>query len=57
MGEVRVRAILANAVDEALAPRGTMKPDQVRRYEAEACVGRRLIPNPAHPDQPLSKVK
>ncbi|MBC7340074.1 MAG: clan AA aspartic protease [Firmicutes bacterium] len=137
MGEIRVRAILANAVDEALARRGAMKADEVRRYEADAlvdtgavrcalpphvverlglalrghrvaeyadgrrdvvgvteplvieilgrdtleealvlgdeviigqtaiekldllvdCVGRRLIPNPAHPDQPVSKVK
>lgn len=137
MGEVRVRAKLVNAVDEALARRGAIKPEDVRRYEADAlvdtgavrsvvpphvasclglalrgqrvaeyaagrkeavgvteplvieiegrdtleealvlgdeviigqtvlekldllvdCVARRLVPNPAHPDQPVSKVK
>jgi clan AA aspartic protease len=137
MGEVRVRAKLTNAVDEALVRRGMLKPEQVRSYEADAlvdtgavrvalpahvvqqlglalrgqrvaeyadgrkdivgvteplvieiegrdtleealvvgdevligqtvlekldlfvdCVNRRLIPNPAHPDQPVSKVK
>lgn len=137
MGEVRVKARLTNAVDEALVRRGTLKPEQVRIYEADAlvdtgsvrcvvpphvveclglaivgqrvaeyadgrleavpitepftlrvldreelenamilgdevligqtalerldlvvdCQGRRLIPNPAHPDQPVTKVK
>ncbi len=137
MGEVRVKAKLTNAVDEALVRRGMLKPEQVRSYEADAlvdtgavrcvlpphvverlglaiigqrvaeyadgrldavgiteaftlrildreelenalvlgdeviigqtalekldlvvdCVSRRLIPNPAHPDQPVSKVK
>lgn len=134
MGEVRVKAKLTNAVDEALVRRGMLKPEQVRAYEADAlvdtgavrcvlpphvverlglaiigqryadgrldavgiteaftlrisdreelenalvlgdeviigqtalekldlvvdCVSRRLIPNPAHPDQPVSKVK
>lgn len=135
MGEVRVRAKLTNAIDEALVRRGMLKPEQVRSYEADAlvdtgavrvalpafvvqrlgltlrgqrvaeyadgrivgvtepliieiegrdtleealvlgdevligqtvlekldlfvdCVNRRLIPNPAHPDQPVSKVK
>nr|BAL57925.1 hypothetical conserved protein [uncultured Acetothermia bacterium]BAL59048.1 hypothetical conserved protein [Candidatus Acetothermum autotrophicum] len=137
MGEVRVKAKLTNAIDEALVRRGMLKPEQVRSYEADAlvdtgavrvalpvqvvqrlgltvrgqrvaeyadgrkdivdvtepliieiegrdtleealvlgdevligqtvlekldlfvdCVNRRLIPNPAHPDQPVSKVK
>ena len=38
MGEVRVRARLTNAVDEALARRGAIKPEEVRRYEADALV-------------------
>jgi predicted aspartyl protease len=124
MGEVRVKARLTNAVDEALARRGAIKPEAVRRYEADAlvdtgavrsvvpphvadrlglalrgqrvaepliieiegrdtleealvlgdeviigqtvlekldllvdCAARRVVPNPAHPDQPVSKLK
>ena len=38
MGEVRVRVRLTNAVDEALARRGALRPDEVRSYEAEALV-------------------
>lgn len=38
MGEVRTKAILINAVDEALARRGQISPDQIRRYEADALV-------------------
>jgi clan AA aspartic protease len=137
MSEVRVKAILANAVDQALVRRGQIEPSQVRVYEADVlvdtgavrcvlpphvvqrlelgrvgrwvaeyadgrqepvdltepftieimgrqeledamvlgdeviigqtalekldlmvdCVAQRLIPNPEHPDQPVSKVK
>ncbi|MBI3046713.1 MAG: clan AA aspartic protease [Acidobacteria bacterium] len=137
MGEVRVKAKLYNALDQALVRRGQLQPDQVRTYQADAlvdtgavrctlpphvvqqlglqpvgqrvaeyadgrleavdltepfaiemlgrsetedamvlgdevligqtalekldlvvdCAGRQLIPNPAHPDQPVSKVK
>ena len=137
MGEVRIKARLTNAVDEALVRRGMLKPEQVRTCEAEAlidtgavrmvlppevvsrlglatrgqrmaeyadgrreavsvteplvvevagrdtleealvlgdevligqtvlekldlfvdCQGRQLVPNPAHPDQPVTKVK
>ncbi len=126
MGEVRVKAKLTNAVDEALVRRGMLKPEQVRTYRmvlpsqvtlrlglgvrgqrvAEYADGRkeavnvteplivelegrdtldealvlgdevligqtvlekldlfvdrqrqRLVPNPAHPDQPVTKVK
>lgn len=137
MGEVRVKAKLTNAVDEALVRRGMLSPEKVRTYEADAlvdtgavrsvlppqvvqrlglalrgqrvaeyadgrkeavgvtepliielegrdtleeglvlgdeviigqtvlekldlfvdCINRRLVPNPAHPDQPVSKVK
>ena len=137
MGEVRVRTKLTNAIDEALARRGQLSPDEVRSYEADAtvdtgavssvlpvhvvqqlgllirrqrvaeyadgrhdvvgvtepvvfeilgrdtleetfvlgdevligqtvlekmdllvdCTNRRVIPNPAHPDQPVSKIK
>ncbi|MBI3363261.1 MAG: clan AA aspartic protease [Chloroflexi bacterium] len=38
MGEVRTKMKLINAVDEALARRGQIAPDQVRVYEAEALV-------------------
>lgn len=38
MGEVRVRARLTNAVDEALVRRGMLEPAQVRTCEAEALV-------------------
>ena len=38
MGEVRVRAKLINAVDEALVRRGMLQPEQVRTYEADALV-------------------
>jgi clan AA aspartic protease len=38
VGEVRVRARLTNAVDEALVRRGMLKPDQVRTYEADALI-------------------
>ena len=38
MGEVRVKAKLTNAVDEALVRRGMLKPEQVRIYEADALV-------------------
>lgn len=137
MGEVRARAKLTNAIDEALARRGQLPTNQVRVYETQAlvdtgsvrtvlpvhvvqqlglqirgqrvaeyadgrrdivdvtepliielehrdtldealvlgdevligqtvlekldllvdCVAERLVPNPAHPDQPVSKVK
>ena len=36
MGEVRVRALLVNAIDEDQARRGEIPADQVRRYEADA---------------------
>ena len=38
MGEVRVKARLTNAVDEALVRRGTLAADRVRSYEADAVV-------------------
>ena len=115
MGEVRVRARLTNAVDDALARQGILERGQVRTHEADAlvdtgavrtvlppevvsrlglgirgqrvaayadgrkeavgvtgpvigqtvlekldlfvdCEGRRLVPNPAHPDQAVTKV-
>jgi clan AA aspartic protease len=137
MGEIRVKVLLTNSMDEALHRRKKLKKSQIRRYEADAmvdtgavrsvipayvmeqlgvlsrghriaeyadgrkdrvivtepiifeilgrdaqtealvlgdevligqtileqldlladCVNQRLIPNPAHPDQPVSKVK
>ncbi len=38
MGEVRVKARLMNAVDEALVRRGMLKAEEVRSYEADALV-------------------
>jgi clan AA aspartic protease len=38
MGEVRVKARLTNAVDEALVRRGVLRPEQVRTYEADALI-------------------
>lgn len=38
MGEIRVKAKLTNAVDEALARRGQLKPEQVRYSEVDALV-------------------
>jgi predicted aspartyl protease len=38
VGEIRVKARLTNAVDEALARRGQLAADRVRTYEAEALV-------------------
>lgn len=38
MGEVRAKAKLTNAIDEALARRGALKPEDVRTYEADALV-------------------
>jgi clan AA aspartic protease len=38
MGEVRVKAKLTNAADEALVRRGLLKPEQIRTYEADVLV-------------------
>jgi clan AA aspartic protease len=38
MGEVRVKARLTNAVDEALVRRGMLARDQVRTYDADALI-------------------
>lgn len=38
MGEVRVKAVLTNAIDESLARRGQISPTEIRRYEADAMV-------------------
>ena len=38
MGEVRVTVKLTNAVHEALVRRGTMTPEQVRTFAADALV-------------------
>jgi clan AA aspartic protease len=38
MGEVRAKALLTNAIDEALARRGQLEPAQVRSYEADAMI-------------------
>ncbi len=44
---------------EKLDLRLVLSPSFVRINSVEGvdCVNRRLVPNPAHPDQPLSKVK
>lgn len=38
MGEVRVKVKLTNAIDEGLARRGKIPPEEVRTYEADAMV-------------------
>jgi clan AA aspartic protease len=38
MGEVRVKATLTNAMDEALARRGEIATTEIRRHEADAMV-------------------
>ena len=50
MGEVRVKARLTNAVDEALVRRGMLNIEQVRTYEADALVDTGAVPTvlPAH---------
>src|SRR5438105_1562870 len=55
MGEVRTKTLLTNAVDEALARRGQLAGDQVRRYEADALVDTGAVRSvlPAHVVQKL----
>ncbi len=55
MGEVRVRVVLTNAVDEALVRRGLLSADKVRRYEADALVDSGAIRSvlPSHVVQQL----
>ena len=55
MGEVRTKTLLTNAVDEALARRGQLADDQVRRYEADALVDTGAVRSilPAHVVQKL----
>ncbi|MFL6210749.1 MAG: retroviral-like aspartic protease family protein [Pyrinomonadaceae bacterium] len=38
MGEVRIKTLLINAIDEALARRGQIDAAQIRQYEADAMV-------------------
>lgn len=38
MGEVRVKAVITNAIDEGLARRGQISLGEIRRYEAAAMV-------------------
>ena len=38
MGEVRVKATISNALDEALARRGQIPSGEIRSYEADALV-------------------
>jgi predicted aspartyl protease len=49
MGEVRVKATITNAVDEALARRGQIPSGEIRSYEADAMVNtgavRSIIPS------------
>jgi len=55
MGEVRTKAILINALDEALARRGQISSDQIRKYEADAIVDMGAVRSvlPAHVVQQL----
>jgi hypothetical protein len=41
MGEVRAKARLINAGDEALVRRGMLRPEQIRTYEADALIDTR----------------
>jgi len=43
VSEVRVKAKLTNAVDEALVRRGMLQPGQVRTHEADALVDTRAV--------------
>jgi clan AA aspartic protease len=49
MGEVRVKATISNALDEALARRGQIPSGEIRSYEADAMVDtgavRSIIPS------------
>ena len=55
MGETRVKALLINAVDEALAQSGQLASDQIRKYEADALVDTGAVRSvfPAHVVQQL----
>jgi clan AA aspartic protease len=55
MGEVRTKATLINAMDEALARRGQISVDQIRQYEADALVDTGAVRSvlPAHVVQQL----
>src|SRR5665213_3714103 len=50
MGEIRVKVLLTNWMDEALQRRKKLKKDQVRRYEADALVDTGAVRSviPAH---------
>jgi hypothetical protein len=53
MGAVRTKALLINAIDEALAQRGQLEPAQVHSYEADAMVDTVRCFLPAHVVQKL----
>ena len=55
MGEVRVKLLLTNSVDEALNRRKKLKKSAVRRYEADALVDTEAVRSviPAHVMQAL----
>lgn len=60
MGAIHVQVGLTNAIDAALVRRGLLPADQMRLCQCTApadCANQRLVPNPAHPDQPVSTVK
>jgi clan AA aspartic protease len=55
MGEIRVKVLLTNSLDEALLRRKKLKKSEVRRYEADAMVDTGAIRSiiPAHVMQQL----
>src|SRR5580693_9824676 len=55
MGEIRVKVLLTNSVDEALNRRKKLKKSAVRRYEADALVDTGAVRSviPAHVMQAL----
>ena len=50
VGEVRVRATLTNAFDEALVRRGLLRPEEMRTFEADALVDTRAVRTILPPD-------
>ncbi|OLE52027.1 MAG: clan AA aspartic protease [Acidobacteria bacterium 13_1_20CM_3_53_8] len=55
MGETRVKALLINAIDEAMAQSGQLASDQIRKYEADALVDSGAVRSviPTHVTQQL----
>jgi hypothetical protein len=60
MGEVRIKVKLTNTLEEALILGDEVLIGQTVLEKMDLlvdCANHKVIPNPAHPDQPVSKVK